>query len=100
MEELPDWKHRGHHIETRANRKNPNETNILVDWANEAYTDPMAYDFIPDYASKTGDGMRRIGWSDEAGFLITVRDENGHLWGATAFRSSSYDQSAYTREES
>lgn len=70
MEELPDWKHRGHHIETRANRKNPNETNILVGWANEA------------------------------GFLITVRDENGHLWGATAFRSSSYDQSAYTREES
>jgi hypothetical protein len=42
--------------------------------------------FDPDYASDTGLSVRTIGWSDSAGFLITVitvRDENDHLWGAT-----------------
>lgn len=103
MNELPDWSHRREHIESRAVRKNPAETNIPAQWADEAYADPIAYDFIPDYASKPGDGMRRIGWSDMAGFLITVitvRDESGHLWGATAFRSNLHDQAAYTQEES
>lgn len=103
MEELPDWTYRREHIESRTARKGSAETNIPVEWANEAYTDPSAYDFVPDYASTSGEGMRRIGWSDSAGFLIsiiTVRDEVGHLWGATAFRSSAYDQASYTEEES
>ena len=102
MEELPDWTHRREHIESRAARKGAAaETNIPVEWANEAYADPMAVDFIPDYASKSGEGMRRIGWSDSAGFLIsiiTVRDNTGHLWGATAFRSNTYDQASYEEE--
>lgn len=103
MDELPDWTYRREHIESRAARKRSAEMNIPVEWANEAYTDPMAYDFIPDYASTSGEGMRRIGWSESAGFLIsiiTVRDEVGHLWGATAFRSNTYDQASYTEEES
>jgi len=91
------------HIERRSARKGFTETNIPASWANEAYSDPMAIDFIPDYASRSGEGMRRIGWSDSAGFLIsviTVRDSSGYLWGATAFRSNRYDQASYTEEES
>ncbi|MFT4188106.1 MAG: hypothetical protein QM621_05940 [Aeromicrobium sp.] len=74
-----------------------------MEWANEAYADPMAVDFIPDYASATGKGMRRIGWSDGAGLLITVitvRDDTGRLWGATAFRSNQADHDSYTEDES
>ena len=103
MEELPDWTHRREHIESRAERKGASEKNIPMEWANEAYVDPLAIDFIPDYASTSGEGMRRIGWSDSAGFIIsiiTVRDDTGHLWGATAFRSNNYDQASYTEEES
>ena len=99
MDEWPDWTHRREHIESRSARKGVSDPDILVAWANEAYADPMAFDFIPDYASRSGDSMRRIGWSDYAGFLIsviTVRDDTGHLWGATAFRSNAYDQISYT----
>ncbi|MCT1464584.1 transposase [Corynebacterium sanguinis] len=103
MQELPDWTHRREHIESRTNRKGSTaERNIQVEWAQEAYADPMAVDFIPDYASKSGMGMRRIGWSDSAGFLITVitvRDDDGNLWGATAFRSNTFDQASYEEEE-
>jgi hypothetical protein len=48
--------------------------------------------------SNTGLSARTIGWSDSAGFLITVitvRDEDGHLWGATAFLSNSTDERHY-----
>ena len=54
--------------------------------------------FDPDYASRTGDSARTIGWSDSAGFLIaviTVRDAEGHLWGATAFRANAMDERHY-----
>jgi hypothetical protein len=37
-------------------------------------------------------------WSDSAGFLITVitvRDEDDHLWGATAFRANTTDERQY-----
>lgn len=102
MEILPDWTHRQEHIESRVARKGAeNERDISIEWANEAYADPMAVDFVPDYASRTGEGMRRIGWSDGAGFLIsviTVRDDSGYLWGATAFRSNTYDQASYEEE--
>ena len=48
MEELPDWTHRREHIESRAERKGATEKNIPVEWANEAYADPLSIDFIPD----------------------------------------------------
>lgn len=50
--------------------------------------------FDPDYASDTGLSAQTIGWSDSAGFLITlitVHDEDDHLWGATAFRANRTD---------
>ena len=54
--------------------------------------------FGPGYASDTGLSVRTIGWSDLTGFLITVitvRDEDDHLWGATAFRANSTDERHY-----
>jgi hypothetical protein len=54
--------------------------------------------FDPDYASQSGRSVRTIGWSDSAGFLITVitvRDAGGDLWGATAFRANSIDERHY-----
>jgi hypothetical protein len=54
--------------------------------------------FDPDYASQTGGSARTIGWSDSAGLLITVatvRDDDGHLWGATAFRANEVDERHY-----
>ena len=54
--------------------------------------------FDPDYASDTGLSVRTIGWSDSAGFLIaviTVRDEDHRLWGATAFRANTTDERHY-----
>jgi hypothetical protein len=50
--------------------------------------------FNPDYTSDTGLSARTIGWSDSVGFLITAitaRDDDGYLWGATAFRANSTD---------
>jgi hypothetical protein len=52
----------------------------------------------PDDTSDTGLSARTIGWSDSAGFLITAitaRDDDGYLWGATAFRANSTDGRHY-----
>ena len=90
--------HRREHIEQRSQRKGETEQNILVQWAGQAYLNESAVTFDPDYASDTGLSMRTIGWSDPAGFLIiviTVRDENDHLRGATAFRANSTDERHY-----
>mgnify|MGYP006981339213 FL=1 len=98
MMEVPDWAHRREHIEGRSRRKGEREQDILVPWANEAYADPQAATFDPDYASTSGISVRTIGWSDQAGFLITVitvRDDDGHLWGATAFRANNIDEYHY-----
>lgn len=98
VSEVPDWLHSRDHIEQRSLRKGEMEQNILVEWADEAYLDESAMTFDPDYASDTGLSARTIGWSDSAGFLITlitVRDNDGHLWGATAFRANSMDERHY-----
>lgn len=102
MEEVPDWTHRRKHIEHRSQRKDETETDVLVAWANEAYLDPHAVDFAPDYASRSGSSVRTIGWSDQAGCIITVitvRDSQGHLWGATAFKANSIDEQHYLSTE-
>jgi hypothetical protein len=100
--EVPDWAHSREHIERRSSRKGETEPDILVAWANEAYLDTSAVTFDPDYASQTGLSARTIGWSDSAGFLvtvITVRDADGHLWGATAFRANAIDERHYLTTE-
>lgn len=98
VREVPDWTYRREHIEQRSRRKGTVEPDILVIWANEAYLDPQAAVFDPDYVSKSGSSVRTIGRSDQAGFLIaviTVRDEHGRLWGATAFQANAIDKRHY-----
>ncbi|MDQ1545874.1 MAG: hypothetical protein QOH69_778 [Actinomycetota bacterium] len=95
---VDDWLHRREHTEQQSQRKGETEQNILVEWADEAYLDKSGVTFDPDYASDTGLSARTIGGSDSAGFLITVitvRDEDDHLWGATAFRANSTDERHY-----
>lgn len=102
MTEVPNWKHRREHIEHRSQRKGETEPDVLEDWANEAYLDPEAVEFVPDYASRSGTSVRTIGWSDQAGFIITiitVRDSHGHLWGATAFKANTLDERHYLSTE-
>lgn len=99
---LPDWQHRGDYIRTRSARKgSAGETDIEPAWADEAYADPAAVIFRPDPASRRGASDRTIGWSDSAGFLITVitvRD-GATLWGANAWKSNETDQRWYERAE-
>jgi hypothetical protein len=98
VSEVFDWLHRREHIERRSHQKGETEQDILVEWADEAYLDKSAVTFDPDYASDTGLSARTTGWSDSAGFLITVitvRDEHDHLWGATAFRANTTDERHY-----
>jgi hypothetical protein len=99
MVELPNWAHAAEHIRSRSARKGAMETNIEVEWANEAYSDLDAVTFDPDYASLSGKSARTIGWSEQAGFLITVITvrEDGHLWGANAWRANSTDANYYNR---
>ncbi|GAA4730851.1 hypothetical protein GCM10023216_23420 [Isoptericola chiayiensis] len=98
---LPDWRHRSEHIRTRTDRYGPGEQNIEPAWANEAYADPYAVEFRPDFASTSGQSVRTIGWSDTAGFLITVItvEDSENLWGATAWKSDTGDQRRYTGED-
>jgi len=99
----PDWLHRGEYIRTRTQRKgNPAETDIEPEWANEAYTDTHAVELDPDPASKSGTSKRTIGWSDAAGFLISVItvEEDGHLWGINAFKPNEQDQRRYQNDGS
>ena len=98
----PNWKHRGDYIRTRSARKeSAGETNIEPEWATEAFTDPAAVAFSPDPAAKKGLSDRTIGWSEAAGFLITVITvrESDTLWGANAWKSNDVDQRHYQRAE-
>jgi hypothetical protein len=98
MAELPDWRHRGEYIRTRTTRKGTlTETDIEPAWADEAFTDEDAIRFWPDPASKSGHSDRTIGWSESAGFVITVITvrERRHLWGVNAWRSNDSDQKRY-----
>jgi hypothetical protein len=95
-DELPDWRQRGVYIRNRSRRK-PGDTDIEPSWANEAYVDPDAVTFDPDYASLSGRSVRTIGYSITAGFLITVITllDDGHLYGVNAWKSNSTDAGYY-----
>ncbi|MDR0504879.1 MAG: hypothetical protein LBG70_03595 [Bifidobacteriaceae bacterium] len=99
MVEVPDWSKRREHVESRSSRGCSTDVDVLTTWADQAYLNEWAVRFDPDYASRTGRSVRTISWSDSAGFIvtvITVRDDTGHLWGATAFKANMKDQSYYT----
>ena len=102
---LPDWRHADVHVRDRRGRKDrPRETDIDPAWANEAYCDPEAVWFTPDPKGKKGMSNRTIGWSETAGFVITVitvpdPDGSGFVWGASAWRSNPTDVAVYESRE-
>ncbi|GHT81163.1 hypothetical protein FACS1894125_1370 [Actinomycetota bacterium] len=98
--ELPDWSYRREHIESRSLRKS-RDTDILVTWANEAYLDVDAVTLNPDPAAESGLSVRTIGFSDGAGFLITVITvlSEGIIWGASAWKSNAKDVDLYNKNK-
>jgi len=62
MEVLPDWSYAREHIEHRSDR-NLGDTDIREAWAIEAWSDPMAVVLDPDPKSRSGRGVRVIGFS-------------------------------------
>ncbi len=93
--EVPDWSKRIDHI--KRSIRYSGETDIFPEWANEAYLDENAVVFDPDYASISGRGIRTVGFSKSAGFHITVITiiDNGHLWGASAWKANEIDIKYY-----
>jgi len=59
-----DWSHRAEYMQQRHG--------VIVEQATEALADPAALVFDPDYASLSGHSARTIGWSTNAGRLLTV----------------------------
>ncbi|MDR1016505.1 MAG: hypothetical protein LBL67_03420 [Coriobacteriales bacterium] len=96
--QLPDWSKRLDHL--KRSIRYSGDTDILPEWANEAYADPDAAIFDPDYASISGRSVRTIGYSKSADFLITVitLEDNGTLWGLSAWKSNESDTRSYEEE--
>jgi hypothetical protein len=96
--QLPDWSKRAEHL--KRSTRNASDIDLELSWVNEAYADPGAVIFNPDFASITGKGIRTIGYSETAGFCITIITvlEDGHLWGASAWKSSKSDTGRYERK--
>ncbi|MDR0848531.1 MAG: hypothetical protein LBN10_05735 [Propionibacteriaceae bacterium] len=96
MMEAPDWSRLTGHADNRSQRY-PGDTDIPVPWAVEAWEDENAALIDPDYNSKSGKSLRLIGWSDSAGFLITVIAVHAEdsLFAASAWKSNKKDQRLY-----
>ncbi len=69
-------------------------------WADEALADPDRVVLAPDPASKSGRGVRTIGWSHSANRIITVITlvDNDHLYGVNGWAANSNDQRLYREE--
>lgn len=70
-------------------------------WANETLEDPERVVIVPDPASKSGRGVRTIGWSHTTNRIITVITlaDEGRLYGVNGWVANSSDQTLYRREE-
>lgn len=71
---------------------------VNIRQAEEALNDPDAVIINPDYASKSGLGIRTIGYSRSYGDLLSVLtwvDSQGVTNGATAFRAKGKDRRYY-----
>lgn len=89
-----DWTHGADHMWTRHR--------IAVVEADEAVQDVDALWFDPDPRSRSGRGVRVIGYSHSRRAVLTVmlvhRDEDG-FYGANAWESNSSDRRRYERGE-
>ncbi|QRY48139.1 BrnT family toxin [Mycolicibacterium boenickei] len=70
---------------------------VTIAQAAEAFYDDNAVVISPDYASKSGNGVRTIGYSASSGELLTVLTvrHEGRVYGATAFPSDRRDRRYY-----
>jgi hypothetical protein len=86
------------HIRTRS-RRYAGAVDIQPEWTTEAVNDPEASWFEPDPKSECGLGIRIVGYSVSAGFVITViaYRRAWRLRGATAYKASGSDLRAYRR---
>lgn len=82
MYETADWSHQAEHIW--------DEHHLTPEEANEALADPERVVFNPDPASKSGRGIRIVGYSATARTVLCVLvvDDKGTVHGATAFPAS------------
>jgi hypothetical protein len=88
-----DWSKRGEYIIAKHQ--------VAPQQANEALADPERVVIDPDYTSKSGIGIRTIGYSTSAQAVLTVItvEHEGIIYGATAFKATRdlkyYNQGGY-----
>jgi uncharacterized DUF497 family protein len=65
--------------------------------ADEALDDPSAVIFDPDYNTKSGKSVRTIGYSPSKRAVLTVItvEEDGTVYGASAWKSKGRDRRYY-----
>lgn len=98
-EDLPiddvDWEHRGAYIRTRSTRR-PGDFDVEPEWATEAAFDEFRRVAAPDPASKTGESIRVVGYSQSADRVLVVilrpkrlPSIDGSWWGVNAWAANS-----------
>ena len=92
MFEAADWSHRGDYIAKHG---------VTSAQADEAIADPERVVINPDPASKSGRGVRIIGYSTTAQAVLTVivLDDEGTTHGVNAWKANARDQRLYRGEE-
>ncbi len=92
MFETADWSHRGDYIAKHG---------VTPDEADEALADPDRVVINPDPASKSGRGVRIIGYSITAQAVLTVivLDEEGTTYGVNVWKANPKDQRRYEYTE-
>jgi uncharacterized DUF497 family protein len=87
-----NWWHRGGYIIAKHG--------VNSRWADEALDDPDALVYVPDPASKSGRGIRTVGYSVSAVAVLTVitLEDKGVLYGVNAWRSNETEQRRYREE--
>lgn len=87
-----DWSEVGDHDPARrSERKGNEETNVQTEWATEACQDPGRW--VRSAGSKSGMTVKVTGWSESAGFVVTVvvapkdTPPADRWWGATAWKA-------------
>lgn len=96
-----DWSKRAAYIRTRHG--------IEPAWANEALDDDHAVRLTPDPASRSGHGVRVIGYSPTAHAVLTVilleadtdasERPSGDWWGSNAWKANESDRHLYGKED-
>jgi uncharacterized DUF497 family protein len=71
---------------------------VTTHQADQALHDPERVVIQPDYASRSGESVRVIGFCPSLGDMLTVIvvvDEGGHEYGASAWKSNQRDRHIY-----